>query len=370
MLWQRSIKSQCIRKDFDAIRKNSSSKDPVLIAGTIENIEGNVCMPVEITNDLMEICIQQKKLREDILFACDDFEKDDRTIKLILQWKKPVTIKIKKRLELFLADIAPEIILENEELLKEYISPKLFEFARKIISFKGKKGEELAALWQDYNKLLVKFNRSKKKSMFKEIAQIQDVLIQANEYDEEKVKEIMAKDFKNPSFSAEGIFAIRAIGILNLDEWMPRLIPLLERYEEEVLVSIVSETLIKNNSNTIVQALEAVILNEITFFEVVYILEQIHTEEAEKVLLETLLKVSESDEKQLLLYTLINRLSEAVMPLIDQFYLDFEPASMFELEEILYFYYKSLGKTHPDLDEWRMLLEEKKDFSEDEFSRI
>lgn len=346
---------------IETIRKNLASDNTILRDLTLNEIASESIVPVEVTNDLMELCATNKDLRESVFINCDAFPKNERTIDLLLQWVDELDSKTKKLVQLFLDNTPAALLVKKEQELAVHISKNTMDFAKKLVSFEGATGDDLKPLWKEYKNLLTQLAQSEKMAIFQKATKVQDVLIKNGEFNDAKIQEMLNEELGRTKLSAKGILAVRAIGLLKLDAYIPQLTSLLTRYKEEILLSVVVDTLIKLDEEQVVNALQPHVLNEVTFYDAISVLKEIRTPLAEKVLLEALDENPSEEIQEALYAALAGHLSPALLPLMDQYIAVLQEIDFPEQEELLYLYHMSVNATHAELEQWHTVLKEKED---------
>ena len=86
---------------------------------------------------------------------------------------------------------------------------------------------------------------------------------------------------------------------------------------------------------------------------VITVLKHIKTPLSEKTLLDAYSKTNDIELQEFILDALVSQFSEQAIPCIEQFIEQDSYANIFDMGEMFYAHYITLGKSHPLLDTWR-----------------
>ena len=186
---------------------------------------------------------------------------------------------------------------------------------------------------------------------FQKAKKLQDVLIEKGYYGEQEVAAILKHEMQDDLFSINGVLGVRAVGVLQLSEYILTLASLLTR-DEDILLEEVAIALSKFQSDEVVNAVASFAMKAETFIYAVGILQETKTKRAEEVLIESYSKLDD-DGKELVIEALTAHFTEEAFPLIEDFLENKYFGGMIDLEQTLYSFYKIMGRSHPEMEQWK-----------------
>lgn len=154
-------------------------------------------------------------------------------------------------------------------------------------------------------------------------------------------------------FGDFGILAVYACGKLQVHKAIPLLVQLLERQDEDLLTEEVQKALAAMQLDEVVNEIAPFVLDAEKGITVISTLKQIKTPLSENTLLDAYPKTDDVEVQEFLLDALTSQFSERAIPFIEQFIERDDYARVFDMGDMFYAHYKTLGKTHPLLDTWR-----------------
>ncbi|MHA6250809.1 SEC-C metal-binding domain-containing protein [Oceanobacillus sp. CAU 1775] len=193
--------------------------------------------------------------------------------------------------------------------------------------------------------------------LFKMGKKIYKELIRRGEITDSYIQGIDAsikKESKKEFITYEGIYKIYLAGELeNTTSILPTLAGLLLRGNEEVLLEVVTETIIKIGSPEIFPLIEKYISHEQTFYEAIDILKNIKDPRAEEILLHHFDLVTNITAKTLIADSLCYQLSKKSITKVGQLVEDGYDSGVLDLKESLYANCMINGIEHPKLPKWK-----------------
>lgn len=195
-----------------------------------------------------------------------------------------------------------------------------------------------------------------------------NALIRLGEYNASEARLVLADEMDEPYFSINGVMAVYAAGVMQLEDCIPQFVELIQRESDDVLNPILEEAMIQMQSDQIVNALAPFVTNPKNgmFISVNTILKEAKSEQAEQILRDAYTRVVDVEMKEFLLDALICSYSKNIFPLIEEFLAQGELARAFDMDELFYSYYKAMGEEHALLETWRAdILEREESFEKD-----
>lgn len=337
---------------FETIRTHLKTRDVILFEELLYNLSKLPTVPVEVTNDLMEICRDHEEIRVSVLTKGANFEKDDKTITLLLQWITDLPFQHKILVKNFLNNTKAELLVKHAEDLLYYVGAEYIKYESQFLPFEGKRGEELAPVWAYYMDLIQKMAVAFDVNLYETAKLAQDTLLRADEYHASEIAKLLSHQLQNNILDENGILAIRAIGRMELQPFAGVLVELLTYDEEELLLAEVIEACIRLQSEEIVDALAHVQPTDALFKQAVIVLKGIKSVRSSEVLAAMYPLATDTGMRETILDALTSHFSPLAIPLIDDFIEKGEYAMVYDMNEMFYAYYRVLNREHPLLEQW------------------
>lgn len=314
--------------------------------------------PAEMVNQQLTNAIHvDPNERQSILIWGQEKNVNEQSLPILLELFQKIPKTHRHLVIQYVMNLPLQVIVQNGEQLIPYIGKGYIHFCESLIAA----DEEF--LWNTYGELTYHIEENFNALEFQKSKKVQDVLIEKGEFDEQEVAVLLKEEMQNDWFSMTGILAVRAVGILKLSEHIQTLAGLLER-DEDILLEEVAEALCKFQSDEVVQAVVPYVMKKETYIFAIGILKETKTKLAEEKLVNCYDRLDE-EGKELVIEALASHLSEKAFPLMEDFWNKDYFGGIIELESTLYSFYKIMGRTHPDMEEWKDLaLENEASFEE------
>lgn len=270
------------------------------------------------------------------------------------------TPKLKWHLILpYVRNLPIPLLLEHEEQLKKYVAKPFFDFCRKCST------DDEETLWMLYADILNQLGQKYNHELFTFAKKVQDLLIEKSYYDRQEIKLILQQELKEEWFSYHGILAVRAVGLMQLTEYISTLTSLLVR-DEDILLEETEAALNRFQSDDVVRAVAPYAKKEESYHFALGVLKQTKTPLASQALVDCY-DVLEDDGKEMVLDGLTSHFSEHAFPLIEDFIANDYYGGVLDMEEMFYGFYRVMNRSHPLMEQWRAhVIEQKRRFSQDD----
>lgn len=355
---------------FETIRTHIKTEDAILFEELLYNLSKLPIVPVEVTNDLMALCRKREDIRVSVLTKCANFEKDEETIKLLLEWITELPFQHKILVKNFLTNTPAEYLVKHAENLLYYVGAEYIKYASQFLPFEGKTGEDIAPVWAYYIDLVQKMTIEFDANLYDTAKLAQDTLMRADEYYASEIAKLLSHQLQNGALDENGILAIRAIGRMELQPFASLLVELLQYDEEELLLAEVIESCIRLQSADIVEALANVQPTDMVFKQAVIILKGIKSPRSSEVLAAMYPLATDTGMKETILDALTSHFSPLAIPFIDEFVEKGEYAMVYDMNEMFYAYYRVLQHTHPLLEQWHTVALQNAQQFEESFKEV
>lgn len=345
-------------KFIEMVRTHLFSDDEVLHDTMMSHLRDYPQVPVDLTNELLEFCGANEAARKSVLSNGESFPKNEQSVELLLRWVHELPFNQKFMVIRFLHNVPIDIIVKYEGQLMFYVGRAYIEFCEMLVTIK----QDSEQLWDLLIELQHQLEENYDANLFEMAAHVQDLLIALGEYDANEAKALLQDEQDDDYLSIKAIFAVRAVGVIKVEELIPVLVKLLVR-EEDLLLGKLVEALVQMQSDEVVKAIAPFILDPQKSISVITILKDIKTELAENVLVEAYEKTDDVTDHEFILEALTSHFSEETFPLINQFLARGRYARAFDMEEIFYGFYKAMKYDHPKLESWhKKVLVKKREF--------
>lgn len=322
------------------------SEDPIVRDFIRFQLKKFPLTPTELVNEQLRIALNATE-REQKSILLDGNKKvlNEESLPILLELLAKMP-KLKWHIIIpYLIDLPITVIIDQQEKLNKYLHPDFLEFCLECVEADKDK------LWEIYSSLLRNLEeQGYNASSFKLAKKVQDVLIDKGYFDEKIIQPILEKELKDDWLSYYGIFAVRAIGFLQLTEYIPTLASFLVR-DEDILLEETCVALSRFQSDEVVEAVAPYAKDLDGYHFALAVLKEIKTELSGQILEESYAVLS-IDGKEIVIDALTSHFSERAFPLIDDFIVNNYHGGVFNMEEVFYGFYKVMGKDHPELSKW------------------
>ena len=160
-------------------------------------------------------------------------------------------------------------------------------------------------------------------------------------------------------FTFAGIYSIFMAGEIQAQSVVPQLAQILDSDEGDFALEEASDALIKIGTETVIDEVEKVALNDPAYFFAIDVLAKIKTKKAEQILLQLFEQATDLTAKTLIADALCQHLSIEAIPKVQELIQDGYDSTMLDLEESLYANIVINDVDYPNRMEMKQSLEEK-----------
>ncbi|MDQ0220997.1 zinc chelation protein SecC [Peribacillus cavernae] len=305
-------------------------------------------VPAEWTERLLEKAFAAQGKDTTILIKIKNHHLTDRAARLLLEGADKLE---KSRLHLVSSllnnHLEPEIALLNKEKLKRFISNDTWSFYDLLL--KGTEEE----VWEEYGSVLAELENGTRYNhdLFVKAKRLVKTLVQNGSWDEEKIRLSLKEELREEWFSFSGIFMVYAIGLQQLEEYIPLLASLLAS-DDDLLLEEVSAALILFQSDKVVEAVARYLQNKESVIFAAGVVENIKSPLAVKVLRNAYKETDDGDDRTFIFEALCHQLSEEALPEVEHFMAAYT-TGIIDAEETAYGFYTILNIPNPNLKEWK-----------------
>lgn len=309
-------------------------------------------VPAHLTNDLMDYATEHKGFRLKLLAQGCSFVKDETTLEILVSWLGQLKKNEKFLVHGFIENVPLPLFFQHEQIFEQYVTKDFMKLQRQLYAFEGKQGQELAPLKELFMIHMEKMYHDFSMDRYRQAVRMLNQLIAVGLYDADEAYRAVLAEMDDEYFGDFGILAVCACGKLHVHKAIPLLVQLLERQDEDLLLEEVQKALAAMQSDEVVKAVAPFVLDHEKGISVISILKHIKTPLSEKTLLDAYPKTNDIELQEFLLDALTSQFSEHIIPFIEQFIEQDSYANVFDMGEMFYMHYKTLGKSHPLLDTW------------------
>jgi hypothetical protein len=333
---------------LEKIRPHVISNDPLIQETVLHALHDFPNVPEEWTNALLKEAFRDPDKLSSILIYIENQTINEEAVKILLE-NIPTMDQSRGHLAINLLDhIDPELALRNKVLLEKYISKDVWSLYELIAN--GTEEE----VYSKYGETLNALERAKshQHDVYLKAKKLAACIVKNGWVTEKEIELLIEEELKKKWISYNGTLTIYMIGLLGLDKHITILASLLDR-DDDIMLEEVSVALIGFQSDEVVKAVEPYIKKEDSVIYASSIIENIKTDLAVKVLIDSYRRAKELEDKDLLIEALCHQLSEEALPVISKHMNNEYFSSMVEVEQVVYSYYSILGLDHPELEWWK-----------------
>lgn len=312
--------------------------------------------PAEWTDQILNKALHAEEHRSKLLVWAKKEAVHEKSVPLLIRLLEVIDSRRKHLVMNFVYELKPEIILQFDKQLNPYLTEEFMKFNRFLLE----SGED--DLWEEYysHLSLLESKEYYDHDLFIRGKKLLDMLVQRTFYTEADISLILQQEMERQWFSYNGIFAVRAIGLLKLEQYIPDIANMLSR-DEDVLLEEITEALTRFQNDEVVKEVAPFVLKDESQISALAVLANTKTESAEEILYKCYSVVKE-EGKGLIIEALSHHLSPKTFSLIDDF-LDQEYENvLIDMEQIFYSFYTIMGKKHPYMDSWKSDFEEREKY--------
>lgn len=356
---------------IEKVRPFLFSEDEVLRHAWLFQLHDYPAVPVELVNELLVFCQKHESTRKKVLINLENSPKNEESIELLLQWSKELPLKDKQHVVRFLQNVEPKTILKYKDDLLYFMGRNYVKYCEKIMKCEHPLDGDFEPLWHLYGEQANVVEDNYHPQNLALLKHIIHALIRVGEYDAGEARLVISDEIQEDYFSSNGLMAIYAAGVMQLEDLIPQFVELMTR-DEDTLTPILLETMIGLQSDQLVQAAAPYILDSKNgvFISACMILKEAKTPEAEKILIDAYNRTADIEMKETILDALTSLLSPQAFNLIDDFLGQNKTAMAFDMDKLFYSYYKAMAKEHPLLATWRASIVEREEQFEQDIDEI
>lgn len=338
------------------LRALVSQDDKIVYEFALQAVQTQPQVSPKLLNRALETAISFPHLTRSFLVYGNASAVNKDTLPLLLELESLLNFRQQMLLTRFYEHLNPKVICEHAEVLQGRLEDEFIQFNQTLVTSSD---EDLEQIYYDLIQALnsdTKFNATYRASA----KRVQDRLLKLDVYTENDVKDILKTCKSMEQFeNYEAIFAIRAAGLLEEDDYVEQLAILLTS-DMDVLVEEVINYYIAIGSKKAVKAVKPYLFVEESFVFALKILQGIASEKAIEVIVDAYEHMS-NDDKAIILETLTFMLAKEALPLYEQYeQLGHDPVFL----DMTYYYYNAyhyFNVEHPQLEQWRTQFEEQED---------
>lgn len=354
------------------IRPLLFSEDEVLRHAWLFQLHDYPAVPVELVNELIAFCQVNKVTRRELLSNLENSPKNEQSIELLLEWVREVPFKEKREVVRFLQNVEPKIVVHFKDDLMYFMGRDYIELCEKLIQYETSQNHDFEPLWHLYGELCDVLEKNYHPQQLALLKHIINTLIHVGEYDAKEAKLVIADEMQRDYFSINGLMAIYAAGVMQLEELIPQFVELMQRDNEDELIQLLHQAMIRLQSEDVAKAVAPSILNTKNgiFISASMILKEVKIPFAEKALVDAYKQTTNIEIKEFLLDALTSHFSVQAFPLIEDFLVQNKTARAFDMDLLFYSFYKAMSQEHPLLATWRTSIVEREARIEQEVQSI
>ena len=310
-------------------------------------------IPSELVNEQLEKALHgdSTKLTSTLLNNIESL--DEHSIPILVQLLDTAPRKQKPLLYKSVRKIPTKLLVQHADQFEKHVKADFIQTCRTILE------ADEEALWETYIDLVDELEDGEGYShqLYDMAKRVQTQLIEKGYYDAQKVAAILREELQEDYFSYNGILAVRAVGIMQLTEYIEVLASLLVR-DEDILLEETADALIRFQSDAVVQAVAPYMKNPDSDIFATKVLKETKLPSVIDILVDAYPIVDEGG-KEMVLDALTSHFSEKAFPLIEDFIAHDYCGYVMDMDEMFYGFYKVMGREHPKMDEWKRAVEEK-----------
>lgn len=340
---------------FIITSKNSLRTDDILLSEFIaDQLKSYPYTPAETVNELLQRASEiDYEDKTSLLLSINNKNVNADSLPLLLKLFKTLPRKKWHILNQFVLHLPASIVVDNKNQLKKYVNQPFLDLCQICL------GNNVEQLKFHLNKFIVELKNGYNHVIFGYAKKVQNRLIELDYYNKTMIQKQLNQETNISLYSYEGIFVVRAIGVLQLHEYTETLASLLNS-EDDLLLEVVSEALSYFQTDEVVKAVEPFAKDMVTNYFALHVLTQTKIPLAAKVLVECYKKL-EVDGKEVALAGLISQYSQKAIPLIDDYIKNEYRAGILDIEKDFYGFFHVIGLSHPLMDEWKKSIQRKKE---------
>ena len=338
------------------LRALVSQDDKIVYEFALQAVQTQPQVSPKLLNRALETAISFPHLTRSFLVYGNANAVNKDTLPLLLELESLLNFRQQMLLTRFYEHLSPKTICEHEDILRGRLEDAFIEFNKTVVTSSD---EQLEHMYYDYIQALnndTKFNAT----YIASAKRVQDRLLKLDVYTENDVKDTLKTCKSMEQYeNYEAVFAIRAAGLLEEDDYVEQLAILLTS-EMDILVEEVINYYIAIGSKKAIKAVKPYLFVEESFAFALKILQGIANEKAIEVVVDAYEHVA-NDDKAIVLEALTFMLAKEALPLYKQYEQLQEDPTFIDMTYYYYNAYRYHDVDHPQLDAWRTQFEEQED---------
>lgn len=241
-----------------------------------------------------------------------------------------------------------DAITTHEQSLRKYVGRDVIRFCRQCAT------DDEERLWRLYGATLKQLEEKYNHTLFIYGKKLLAKLIEKGYYDEKEASLVLKKEFARPFFSISGIYAVSAVGLLHMEEFIE---PLAVYFEgnDDLLIEEITEAFSRFQSETLVKTIEPYTRQNYSAISALEVLRQTKHPAAIDVIEESY-PLLDSMGKEIAINALTAQFTERAFPLIEDFIEHKYVGGVLEMENIFYSFYQVMDRSHPLMKKWQKQL--------------
>lgn len=338
------------------LRALVSQDDKIVYEFALQAVQTQPQVSPKLLNRALETAISFPHLTRSFLVYANASAVNKDTLPLLLELESLLNFRQQMLLTRFYEHLSPKTICEHAQLLQGRLEDDCIQFNQTLVTSSD---EQLEQMYYDLIQALnndTKFNATYMASA----KRVQDRLLKFGLYTENDIKDTLKACTSMEQFeNYEVVFAIRAAGLLEQEDYVERLAILLTS-EMDALVEEVIHYYIAIGSKKAVKAVKPYMFVEESFVFALKILQGIATDKAIEVIEEAYEHMS-LDDQAVILEALTFMLAEEALPLYKQYEQTGHDPVFLDMTYYYYNAYRYFNIEHPQLEVWRTQFEEQED---------
>lgn len=343
--------------DFkDRIEPFLTSDDPIILDFVTHTLHDYPNVSEEWIERLVDEAVQNEEKASSILTFLRVDPMHEEVAEMLVQGVNHASKGTRNLFLHLVYELVPDMALKHRNEISSNLTKDYWELYEILVNGSEKDVRKV------YDNILHKLEDegAYSSTLYRQAKKVAYTLVKNGWVTEDEIERELEENLKQEWFHYNGILAVYMIGLLKMDTYIHKLVPLLVS-DEDILLEEVAATLISLQSDKVVEAVVPYLLKEESNIFAASIVENIKTDYAVDVLRNAYHQVhdDDGDSRAIIIEALIHHLSPVAEPEINE-YVSKRPSSFFvEIERLAYSYYKIMGFDHPLLNEWTDTIQNK-----------
>lgn len=339
---------------LEKIEPHLLSNDPFIQESVLQMLMEYPLVPDEWVTKLLDAAFKSQDKLSPILNHSTHFKINEDALGILIKGMKGLSKANKTMALRIIQNADPELLIKYKQELRTFYPEKAWALYDLL-----KNGTE-DNIWETFGETLSELDSAKEfdYDLYQQGKQIVRTLVNKGWYDKTEVGNAIKQELEEQWFSFSGILAVYAAKLLKASEYTPLLESLMDR-EDDVLLEEIASAFISFQSDEVLEAVRPHLKDKVSGVYAVSVFQNTKSEASVATLRNTYKKLTDNDDKALIIEALCHQLSETAMPEIQNYMsLNFSSV-MVDVEEVAYSFYKILNKAHPDLEIWHQIASER-----------